>query len=743
MNKIKNIFLLFEIVFIFSPVSVIFAEIRANTTIFENNPVVVGTNKILATFFGPFPTNKPVSNLCCSSILFLPGFEGSYLYKPESLPLGLGNITNTLWLPNRNDDARKLFLNESGSSTDPSIYSGSPISKAFGFYGVYGKFMDFLDNLVRDRDLNEWKSFAYDWRKPIEEVVLGPEKKATTTEYLIGDIEKLASQSKTGKVTIIAHSNGGLVAKYLVKTLQDIDESNLIDSVISVAVPYLGTPEAITSILHGDGQSIGYGLLLSGTVARQLGINMPSAYSLLPSTEYFSQLLSPTIVFASSSVSGINDGSYPMNIQSGSDQLAFITDSNNTRMQPVPSDTASPIKGNKMLSLAADALHLILDQYSWPIDIIRWAIVGFNSATTKNVNYYTETECKRSPSLPTCKSFLAHNASTTIMGDGTVVAKSAAYEAGKIASVDLANISSEENSNISHVNILESKVVQNTIEGMIKHNSNTDSFQLSDGVSWGEPDYSKDNGNSELVISTHSPVELHVYDDKGNHTGIIPNPTGQDIEEGLYTFFEEKIPNSHFKKQDKNGNGSDDYITLPDNGKKYGIVVQGISVGDFTLDIERRKDGAMLDHIEYNGIPVTPLTVASTTIAVIPFGNSSASALASSSKPLLIDVDGNGSPDIQANSGLDYKSASFDWVNYLEVLKKTIISLIGNTNKATNLNKRIDKLENLVKKGKAKQTQNLANKLAKKIGHKNFKELNETDKQQITDMINTFIAQYE
>src|SRR5262249_21329794 len=154
--------------------------------------------------------------------------------------------------------------------------------------------------------IGQWKAFGYDWRKPIAEVVAGPEQKATTTESLIDTVMAMASTSKTGKVTLIAHSNGGLVTKYLVKTLADMGKSDLIDKVISVAVPYLGTPLAIPSLLYGDGNSIAGGLLLKQSVAQKLAANMPSAYSLLPSAEYFAQHLGPTIAYASGSSTPVN-----------------------------------------------------------------------------------------------------------------------------------------------------------------------------------------------------------------------------------------------------------------------------------------------------------------------------------------------------------------------------------------------------------------------------------------------------
>ena len=44
-------------------------------------------------------------------------------------------------------------------------------------------------------------------------IASNPTQLATTTISLVAEIKRLAADSKTGKVTIVAHSNGGLVAK--------------------------------------------------------------------------------------------------------------------------------------------------------------------------------------------------------------------------------------------------------------------------------------------------------------------------------------------------------------------------------------------------------------------------------------------------------------------------------------------------------------------------------------------------
>ncbi|MFA6404952.1 MAG: hypothetical protein WCW03_03070 [Candidatus Paceibacterota bacterium] len=690
--------------------------------------------------FEPWLVSEPpfdpgqIQGECCSNILFLPGVEASFLYKQESLPLGI-KTENTLWPPNRNDDVRKLFLDTNGKSTDPSIYSGKPIDDVFGVYSISGKFMDFLDGLASDKTINEWRPYGYDWRKPIDEVVKGPEirnpSSTTTTENLINTVQDLASRSKTGKVTIIAHSNGGLVAKYMVKKLVDMGKESLIDSVISIAVPYLGTPQAIGGILHGDNQSLGYGIILKQYVARQLGQNMASAYSLLPSATYFANIFGPTIAFASTNIDGLNDGSYSQNIQSSSEQSAFISDSHNVRKEPVISNYNFPIKGNQALILAADIVRAVIDPFSWPSSITRWAIVGWNKNTTKSLNYSDNS---------------GYTEGITNMGDGTVVSKSATYKAGDVLSIDLDKISDIEDKNTNHANILESTITQKIVESAIvnsNYNSLCNSVTQLQGVTCGEPDYTKEVEPVEMVISTHSPVELHVYDSSGNHTGMISRPS--EVEDDVLTFFEEKIPGSRFEYMSGEDYEGETFVHLPDNGKSYGIVVNGTGIGTFTLDVERTKGGEVIDSAEYVDLPVSPSMIASTTIQVIPLSQSNtvSNPIASSSKTLFIDFDGNGVVDFMATSSSKTIDITESSMRYLELLKKLITSLIGSTNKAKSLIKRIDKLENIVVKGKEKKIIKSAKNIRKNVGHIKKGKLTEIDRKQIIETIDLFLSQFE
>ncbi len=642
---------------------------------------------------------------CCSSILFLPGLEGSRLYRDESGFMGMGTTSNRLWEPNRNDDVRKLFLHPDGSSIDSAIYAGGPLSKALGVVDIYGSFMDFLDGLSQKGTIAEWRSFGYDWRLPVQEVVTGQTRRATTTESLVETLEQMASRSKTGKVTLIAHSNGGLVTKYLVKTLADMGKETLVDSVISVAVPYLGTPQAILGLLHGDNQAIFGGLILKASVAKELGTNMSSAYTLLPSATYFTKMFGPTIAYAASSTPAAD---------SALQQDSFINS-----------------RANSALMDAARVFHSIIDPFSWPASIARWAIVGWGNKTAKGIVYSSLNGTK-------------YTATTTSLGDGTVVAPSAAYNAGTTTAIDLVEVSVTNNKDIDHSNILSAAETQKTIESIVTSTTRADSKHIEEtissigGVTIGEPDYTKEK--TYLVVSTHSPVELHLYDAQGNHTGIAPlsKDTDEDIEDGLFTYVEKNVRGSSFEIY-----GDEDqpemYISVPDTaGQTYSVGIQGTGVGEFTYKVERVRGGEVLDSVVYSSLPVTPLMAASTTVMTQITGATIPTKLASSSPALKIDIDGNGSVDVIAKA-----NTTLDPIVYLESLKKIIAQLIGSNTRAKNLNKRIARLEELVKKGKFKKIRNNAEKFKKSISHKKTKLLSVAEKDQIIGQIDLFLAQFE
>jgi len=681
-------------------------------------PQIQGKNKLAGIVdYDPWLQEEPniipvLERVCCSSVLFIPGLQASRLYLDSR---GLfSTSTHTLWEPNQNTDVRKLFLDPKGVTMNTSIYPGGPIDSAFGLVGVYGSFFTFLDSLKAQGLIPEWRAFGYDWRTSIPEVVAGKGSLTGTTiqQSLLEAVESMALRSPTGKVTLIAHSNGGLVAKYLVSILAATSREHLIDSVISVAVPYLGTPEAILGLLHGDHQSMLGGLIVDAAHMRGLGENMASAYSLLPSKQFFAQVFSPTVVFASTTIGGLTNHSYPVQLDSAELQNSFITDIEHARLKASFADTTTPLTGNAELLATAGIVHGILDPFVWPSAILKFAIVGWNSLTTKGIEYGEKRLCLLKLVGSRCRSFITRVATTTYMGDGTVVVPSAAYNDGSVIAFDLKQLSTDEGSDIVHRNILEASSTQVVIGALLSTNSIED-MSLPKGVTHGEYPYAEDP--SFLVLSTHSPVELHVYDSKGNHTGYIDKPVSLIHNDFITGSYENNIPGSSFRTFGNDGE-NDTFITVPyEKDATYSVAIKATDFGTFTFRIEAFKGSKSISKTEYISVPVTPYTEAASIVS-----HSSSEVLA----PLNVDFDGDGSVDLKPVPGVEV-----DPYFSVEAVKKVIRSIFSSDIRGDKLIKRVDTLVDMVKKGKEIQVKKGAERLTWSLGHRKLKKVTADERQ--------------
>lgn len=223
---------------------------------------------------------------CCSNILFLPGMMGSRLYVNDAKQ-------NQLWEPNRNADVKKLFLDSLGQSienviTKDVVVKTNLLTSIPGVdQDIYEDFVAYMQTLKKDQLIMDFNAMPYDWRMSADSIIQNGIAFRDKSVDLVSIVQELQRSSKTKKVTIVTHSNGGLVAKELILELQKRKLDNLIDKVVFVAMPEYGTPQAITSLLYGHNQSILGGLILKSSVAKELGKNMPTAYVLLPSKKYY------------------------------------------------------------------------------------------------------------------------------------------------------------------------------------------------------------------------------------------------------------------------------------------------------------------------------------------------------------------------------------------------------------------------------------------------------------------------
>ncbi len=402
---------------------------------------------------------------------------------------------------------------------------------------------------------------------------------------------------------------------------------------------------------------------------------------------------------------------------------AFITDMNNSRIHASALDIANPIQGNASLMDRARSLHDMLDTFSWHPHIARFAIVGWNTLTTTGITYSSSRHCGMSFALWKCVTLPTHIQNKSIMGDGTVMIESAVDASSTQASIDLQAV---DGGKTSHTNILESKTTQSIVKDFIEKTTT-----YTPGVTIGKLDFSRER--SYIAISTHSPTEPHVYDTQGNHVGHVAPPEG--TEAGLYQAFENTIPGSSFDSIQNNDGTYDTYLYVPDNGEKYSVILNGTGLGGFTYDVDRFQGSTMVNHAEYAGLPVTPLTVASTTVQLAPYvaGNDvniQNASFVGSLKPLVIDVNGDGQTDITA---VHDATTTMTTESYMEMLKKTCETIHHGKKNKNNL---------ITISSYCKDIQDIPKRIDT-IKHHNFRKPTDNDGKEIGDMIKGFVAQFE
>ena len=691
-----------------------------------------------------------VPSICCSSVLFLPGVEASRLYRNEKGILGgiFGTSTNQLWEPNRNDDVRKLFMDTTGKSIDPTVYTKDIIDSVFGFK-IYANFIAMMNSVVADGTITSWQAFPYDWRQSVDSIVSSPAQYATSTLRLVDTVMAMASSSKTGKVTIVAHSNGGLVAKMLVKTLQDQGNAGIVDKVILVAVPELGTPQAIAGLLHGDSQSIAGGLFLSSSVARQLGQNMPGAYGLLPSKSYFigtsvststptPSLFGPLLSFAKSTLAGFDFSGYqkvqtqPQSASAYDALRGFLAGLLDHRPNPVATDILSPIVARVSMIDAAQHIHDALDNFIFPSSTPAISLVGWGKKTVDGVQYLERSLCGR-PEIPgvltPCSKALTYNATTTKMGDGTVAAASAASADSKDYYMNM------QSSGADHATIFNQSAALTFVKDVITASSSIPLSTSPDPLLT-IPDITNhfpttaDLVDNDLIVTIHSPVMLGIYDSQGRYTGEIANPDPtSDL--GRYVV---NIPGSDLMSN-PGGEGYNIYVPYNDT---YRVVLKGNGVGTFALDTEHEINGGTVATTTFADIPVTPMLTAE--LDLTP-------NTATSSQVLTLDNDGDGiidatsSPHGALTLESDTASKNKSLRAYFQWMRGMIISLHLSPAKEKTTLAKIDKILDLLNRGKRIKADESARHAADSIpsGHWISKEINDTRRQALYGTFDTIL----
>lgn len=570
-----------------------------------------GTGDAVSSYvdFAPFLTTDPLLAPTCtvncnSNVLFLPGFEASRLFSTD------GGETR-LWEPpaiNGDAAAQQLIMQPDGSSTRSDIYARGILDQAYvvGKGNVYYSFIKEMNMLASTSKINAWKPIAYDWRLSVEDILdSGSESAigisyltATSTPYIMQELHHLAQTSRTGKVTIIAHSNGGILAKMMMHKLGPTITAQLIDKVILVASPQVGTPQGMAGMLHGHDQALPVAWLptaLSGPVARAMGDTMPGAYGLLPSAPYFTYADDPVVTFSTSTLPAWAT-EYGDVIHSQERLHKFLADPNSFRTDPLSDVLEYPTKLNGTLLIDAERIHSMIDGWTPPPGVQVIQIAGWGVPTTvKGIEYANSANpfC-----TIMCESHLTISASTTIDGDGTVVVPSALW---------VANSESVTNYwfNLEKYNSVRDRVADGRLF-TVKHANIFEPVQLlkfiSDIILTSQQplsDYEYLNSDSppssktRLRYGLHSPLTLNLYDDLGRHTGVSTT-TGEIVED---------IPGTYYTEF-----GDVKYV-FADADAPMHVVMSGYDTGTFTLNVDQYQGDTPTGSVSFTDVPTTPQTV--------------------------------------------------------------------------------------------------------------------------------------
>ena len=191
-------------------------------------------------------------------VVLIPGFGGSELWSGKT----------QLW-PN----LQKLM-----TQNDPSDYWGEvsvrgilrEISIVPGLFKMesFGSIVDFLVDELGYQPQRNLLEFAYDWRQDVR----------ASAQLLKVAVRQWRTTRPTpaDRVTIIAHSMGGLVTRYY---LQQLDGSEAVERAIFMGTPHRGSTSALALALAGKGV-LPFNLPLSSVKSVVSGF--PSLYQLLP-----------------------------------------------------------------------------------------------------------------------------------------------------------------------------------------------------------------------------------------------------------------------------------------------------------------------------------------------------------------------------------------------------------------------------------------------------------------------------
>lgn len=558
-----------------------------------------------------------------SSVLFLPGILGSHLYETGDFCDGIDN-EKRLWFSTDECKQLRMTTKFTGQSTN-DVYTKAGeegiIDDAFVFFNIYELFLDRLVEWKDEQVISDYAVFPYDWRMELDNIlksridtttgkVLSGLETSVTDGALYKVIDELATTAESGKVTIVAHSNGGLVIKQLLSILEYSDDPLLekIDAVILVAVPQLGSPNSAIGVLHGE--ELAY--VMKQAVARKLMNTMPFSYHLLPTEGYFDSVETPLVKIESGTTTNAWVEQFGSELGEQAELHGFLS-RDSGRSKPEQDDVATPEIVDPYLLQYAKTTEVVQGNFVPPQGVKVHQVAGTGVPTPSQLVYFTDRECTNRVFF-ICTEYspkLGYRVVLTVDGDATVPVPSA------LALAETENVErwwvnlyeyNDDETDKEHRNILEITEISEFVENQLRNEEGSYEY-----ISNEEPSLEDED---RLVFQLHSPLDLSLETVSGHEVSSTTN----DVSGALYRRY-----------------GELQYITIP-RTEDFTVLLTGQAFGSFTLDIEEIAAGEVVRRETMSGIPVGT----STKVSLLVEKESDIAELV-----LAVDYDGNGVTDVE------------------------------------------------------------------------------------------------
>lgn len=578
-----------------------------------------------------FTIGSPTPEHQMSNVLFLPGIKASRLYEGSSSCLEEDCFIKR-WEPLLPFDIEKIYLNSSGEGTEEIFVKRDDIISKINILdkNLYASFSESLSEMQRQGFISDWSSIAYDWRLSLDQIVSSGRKDGdriyydnpVESPYIEQTLRELASTSKSGKVTVVAHSNGGLVAKALMQKLGDAETASLIDNVILLGVPQAGAPQTVGALLFGHKEGLPFDWLpvvMTVSDAREFALNSPMSYHLLPTDTYFDSLTGvehPVARFYAGDHYQAESAAYDQVVDTAGELYAYLSAEEGGRTMPSRSDLDSANILNTSLLRYAEDVHRRIDTWSPPQSVDVYQVAGWGADTIAGYEFYEE--AVRLPFLSGTKA--KFRPVFVEDGDGIVPVPSAlAMPQSERVHNYWINLRRERE---GHMTLLESNSVISLITEVLR---GEEPKEVLDFVSKSGHTPWIERPERQLRFVLHSPLTLSVTDHNGNEFGLATDGTvTEEIEGGRFGQI-----------------GEMKFVSVP-YGPRYTVAMQGLDDGTFSLDVEEVEGNALVKRTTFAGLPSTQSTIAT-------LQAESAEALSN----LFVDTDGDGVNNIalQASAG--------------------------------------------------------------------------------------------